>query len=108
MDGRRVVHDDAGLLFAALAEPDAPHADPSARFDGVAKVGVEPTVDERVVADGRHGQPVADEKRRRIVTRRRFRGAHVAHQMVDVERQPAQRKQRNDNQQLQNQSEFHF
>ena len=90
----RVVHDDAGLLFATLAEPNAPHAQPAARFDGVAKIGVEPTVDERVVANRRHGEPMAYQKCRRIVPRRRFRGTDVAHQVVHVEWQPTEGKQR--------------
>jgi hypothetical protein len=50
---RRVVHDDAGLLFALIAsKPNAAHAQPSAGLNGVAKIGVEPTVDEWVVTDG--------------------------------------------------------
>lgn len=63
-----VVHDDAWLLFPTLPEPDTPKTQPAARFDSVAKVGIEPTVNERVVANGRHGQPVTDQESCRIVT----------------------------------------
>lgn len=94
MDGRRVVHDDAGLLFATFAaQPDAAQTQTAASFDCVAEIRVEPTVDERIVAHGRHGQPVADEESGRIVAAGRFGRADVAHQMVDVERQPAKSEQ---------------
>lgn len=50
---RRVVHNDAGLLFALIpSKPNAAHAQPSAGLYGVAKVGVQPTIDEWVVTDG--------------------------------------------------------
>lgn len=95
MNGGRVVHDDARLLLPAAGEARAAKTEAAARFHRLAKVGVEPAVDERVVADGGHGEPVADEERGRVVARHRHGSAHVAHQVVHVEREPAQREQRN-------------
>ena len=50
---RRVVHNDARLLFALISsKPKAAQAQPSAGLYGVAKIGVQPTIDEWIVTDG--------------------------------------------------------
>ena len=95
------VDHETGLLLASgsLFHPNAVQTDPGAGLDGVAEVDVEPAVNERIVADGRHGQPVTDEESGGIVPGRSGRCRHVAHQVVHVQRQPAQREQRYDHQQ---------
>ena len=73
-DGRqpRVLLLLAAAAAAAVAsyQADGVQEDPAARLDGVTEIGVEPAVNERIVADGRHGQPVTDEESRRVVSRR--------------------------------------
>ncbi len=51
----------------------------AAALDGVAEGGVEPTVDERVVAHGRHGQPMAGQEGVRVVAPHAGRRRHVRH-----------------------------
>ena len=61
----------SGLIVVLLFLPCSHSA---ATTDGeklLSEIGVEPAIDERVVADGRHGQPMANEEDRRIVTRGR-------------------------------------
>ena len=57
---------------------------------------VEPAVDERVVAGAADGQPVTDEERPAVVVEHGRVGVKVGEEVVQVQRQPAQREDDHD------------